>query len=75
MKPENVTCPDCGGAMVSRVSGKDQRRFWGCRDFPRCRGTRDTDGLSRAERGPRRDPDDETRPIDRDKRRWEHEGR
>lgn len=34
MKP----CPQCGGPMV--VCEGPFGRFWGCRDYPRCRGTR-----------------------------------
>lgn len=49
-KPENVTCPECGGPMTSRVNKSSGQRFWGCNDFPRCRGTRDTDGRSASER-------------------------
>lgn len=36
--------------MVSRLNSKTQQRFWGCKDFPKCRGTRDTDGRSQADR-------------------------
>lgn len=50
MKPENVRCPKCGGSMQSRVHRRSLQRFWGCVHYPTCRGTRDTDGLSRAER-------------------------
>ena len=38
------TCPGCGGAMVKRTAisgahkGKD---FWGCLQYPQCRGTRE----------------------------------
>ena len=49
-------CPVCGGKMVSRLNKAKQQRFWGCADFPRCKGTRDTDGLSRAEK--QRDSDE-----------------
>ena len=42
MKPENVTCPLCGGPMVPRTSARG--KFWGCRKFPNCRGTRNADG-------------------------------
>jgi hypothetical protein len=39
-------CPRCGQPMVLRVVKKDGphkgKRFWGCRDFPRCRGMRET---------------------------------
>jgi len=38
-------CPKCGQPMVLRVTKKkgpyQNRRFWGCRDFPRCRGIRE----------------------------------
>ena len=54
MKPENVKCPDCGGPMVPRTAKADGRKFWGCVQFPRCRGTRDTDGRSKAERNAER---------------------
>ena len=32
------TCASCGVKMVERQSGKDGRPFWGCANFPRCRG-------------------------------------
>lgn len=35
-------CPECGGAMILRTAKKGPRsgqRFWGCRQFPSCRGT------------------------------------
>lgn len=47
-KPENVRCPDCGGPMTPR-SGPFGK-FWGCKDYPRCKGTRDSEGRSKAER-------------------------
>lgn len=32
------TCPDCGARMTAR-KGKDKGKpFWGCREFPKCRG-------------------------------------
>lgn len=46
--PENVTCPECGGPMVSRRSSHGV--FWGCRAYPACRGTRDVEGRSASER-------------------------
>lgn len=57
-KPENVKCPDCGGPMVSKLNQAKQQRFWGCATFPKCKGTRDTDGLSKADRDAERDDDD-----------------
>lgn len=44
MKPQNVTCPECGGPMLSRANRSSGQRFWGCNDYPQCRGTRNTDG-------------------------------
>lgn len=64
MKPKNPTCPDCGGPMESRINRQNQRRFWGCKNYPNCKGTRDTDGLSRSERNHDRE-DTEDRPAPR----------
>ena len=44
--PEKATavpfCPKCGQPMVLRVVKKDGphkgKKFWGCKDFPKCRG-------------------------------------
>ena len=43
-------CPACGEPMVSRANKTTGQRFWGCVNYPTCRGTRDTDGDSREER-------------------------
>ncbi len=32
------TCASCGTKMVERTSSKDARAFWGCANYPRCRG-------------------------------------
>lgn len=48
--PENLKCPDCDGPMVSRLNKSQGTRFWGCKKYPACKGTRDVDGLSKAER-------------------------
>lgn len=48
MKPENVKCPDCNGEMIPRSS--QYGKFWGCKDYPKCRGTRDSMGRSKADR-------------------------
>ena len=45
---EETTCPKCGGKMVSRKSSYGV--FWGCADFPRCDGTRDSFGRTKQER-------------------------
>lgn len=48
MKPENVKCPNCDGPMISRSSKYGV--FWGCAQYPKCKGTRDSLGRSRADR-------------------------
>ena len=32
------TCASCGTKMVERTSGKFARPFWGCANYPGCRG-------------------------------------
>lgn len=74
MKPENVTCPLCSGPMTSRANKATGQRFWGCNNYPKCKGTRNTDG----EFVPRRTVEDEEQdrglPSDRqrgnDRQRW-----
>ena len=46
---EETTCPECGGPMVSRNNTQTGQRFWGCRAYPSCRGTRNTDGEAAGE--------------------------
>lgn len=58
-KYEETLCPDCNGEMVSRT-GKFGV-FWGCKKFPICKGTRDSQGRSKADR------DNEKRTCGRDK--------
>lgn len=41
-------CPECGGQMVPR-DGKFGK-FWGCKNFPECKGTRDSNGDSKYDR-------------------------
>ena len=47
-KPENLTCPECDGPMVPRTSSWG--KFWGCRFYPTCQGTRDSMGRSKSDR-------------------------
>jgi restriction system protein len=37
------TCPECGAMMILRRPKPDDdwSPFWGCMDYPDCRGTRD----------------------------------
>ena len=37
-------CPNCGGEMVLRTRKSDGSRFFGCRAYPRCHGTRPVKG-------------------------------
>ena len=41
------SCPSCNGPMVRRKNRKDGSSFWGCRKYPRCRGTRDASAETR----------------------------
>ena len=41
-------CPECDGPMISR-NGK-YGTFWGCKNYPKCLGTRDSMGRSKEER-------------------------
>jgi ssDNA-binding Zn-finger/Zn-ribbon topoisomerase 1 len=36
--------------MHARTNSRTGQKFWGCTDYPRCTGTRDTDGMSADER-------------------------
>ena len=74
-KPENVTCPLCGGQMVPRTSAHG--KFWGCRAFPKCWGTRNSEGevgRQSLESGTLPTERDERLPSERaraeDRRRW-----
>jgi restriction system protein len=33
------TCPSCSIKMISRRSTREGRKFWGCRNYPRCKHT------------------------------------
>ena len=65
MKPENIKCPDCDGEMVSRLNKQNNTRFWGCKSYPKCKGTRDSNGESRQERESPRDTEEQW-----DRYRW-----
>lgn len=60
---EGVRCPDCDGEMVSRKS--QYGTFWGCKKYPRCRGTRDSEGRTKEEARLAKEKDRESpQPID-----------
>lgn len=50
---EETLCPECGSKMLSRKGTYGV--FWGCSTYPKCRGTRDNEGRSKAERAAQRD--------------------
>jgi len=37
---DQTSCPKCGSEMIKRTSRKTGDTFWGCANFPKCRGTR-----------------------------------
>lgn len=45
---EETLCPECNGPMVSRTG--QYGVFWGCKAFPKCKGTRDSLGRSKNDR-------------------------
>ena len=78
MAVEETLCPDCGGKMVPRTSAHG--KFWGCANFPRCKGTRNSMGEAQnrfesdTQRRRSTSEDDDMSPSeqwrDRDRRRW-----
>lgn len=61
---ENLDCPICGGKMISRANKTTGQRFWGCATFPKCKGTRNTDGEVPPPREYRPTPIRETDDLD-----------
>lgn len=51
---QNLLCPDCAGEMAQRTNRTNGNKFWGCKKYPLCRGTRDENGLSKEEREAKR---------------------
>jgi hypothetical protein len=37
---DGPACPACGAAMFQRFNRQTSLMFWGCTDYPRCKGTR-----------------------------------
>lgn len=44
-------CPECGDPMRLRANRETGESFWGCSDFPNCRGTRPADSPDTADDG------------------------
>lgn len=61
-KPQDLKCPDCGGEMTPRSS--QYGKFWGCLKYPRCKGTRDSEGMSKAERAAQKTANNPSELID-----------
>lgn len=55
--------------MVPRANKRDGSKFWGCKDFPKCNGTRDSEGLSKEERDARYEGEDDEERNSRPKSR------
>jgi ssDNA-binding Zn-finger/Zn-ribbon topoisomerase 1 len=47
---DGYLCPECNGEMALRANRQSGEKFWGCKKYPACRGTRDSAGLSKEER-------------------------
>lgn len=41
-----VVCPKCGGSMVQKARKSDGHKFWGCKAYPRCNGSRNVENHS-----------------------------
>lgn len=65
---ETPDCPECGEPMKERTNRTTGEVFWGCSDYPRCKGTRP--GVDEAGGGGDADLPSE-RQRARDRRRWE----
>lgn len=68
MKPENVKCPECQGPMTPRTNKSNGTKFWGCLKFPKCKGTRDSMGMSKEDRENIDNGNDDEDPIRWDRR-------
>jgi ssDNA-binding Zn-finger/Zn-ribbon topoisomerase 1 len=71
---ENLKCPACFGPMTSRVNRSTGQRFWGCNAYPKCRGTRDTDGEA-PQRTTRADQVDDESDLPSERARRHDDGR
>ena len=56
MSKYDVKCPECDSDMVIRKSTYGS--FWGCTNYPNCKGTRDNMGRSKEERDEEREKED-----------------
>lgn len=49
-RADTMLCPECNGEMQLRTNRSNGDKFWGCKKYPSCKGTRDSEGLSKQER-------------------------
>lgn len=54
-RTDTFPCPECGSDMMLRTNRQNGDKFWGCKKYPECRGTRDSSGLSKEERRTQQD--------------------
>ena len=45
-----LRCPECDSRMKERINKQTGEKFYGCSKFPECKGTRDSNGLSKYDR-------------------------
>jgi ssDNA-binding Zn-finger/Zn-ribbon topoisomerase 1 len=75
-------CPTCGSGMILRTAHRTGNEFYGCRNFPKCRGIRNLDGSTGiGQRSGTSEDDARQRDMDyesssermsrNDRRRWE----
>lgn len=62
-------CPECEGEMLLRTNRQNGDKFWGCKKYPTCRGTRDSSGLSKEERKAKQDNFDQQSGFSFNKKR------
>jgi len=39
-----MECPKCKSKMIKRVNHTTKQEFWGCSNYPQCKGSRNLDG-------------------------------
>lgn len=49
MAIEETLCPECKRKMVIRTNKSNGTKFFGCPNYPECRGTRDVEGRDKHE--------------------------
>jgi len=72
-EPEELLCPDCTSEMALRTNRQNGNKFWGCKKYPNCKGTRDENGLSKADRDEKKHKEEQVQQdsgfsFNRDKR-------